>query len=144
MRKLLLTATLGLLLLAPAALARDQERHLDSERRDRLEDRREDRRDQRRLHRAAARLDAIGVVVGPRQPRHDVLSCYTNPRQHSRNATQSHYPYKTKPRDRHDLEAQRITPGSDLLSHTVTHAVPSAEEGLTTVFEMGTGVSPPL
>ena len=36
------------------------------------------------------------------------------------------------------------TPGSDLLSHTVTHAVPSAEEGLTAVFEMGTGVSPPL
>ena len=36
------------------------------------------------------------------------------------------------------------TPGSDLLSHTVTHAVPSAEEGLTTVFGMGTGVSPLL
>ena len=33
--------------------------------------------------------------------------------------------------------------GSDLLSHTVTGAVPSALEGLTSVFEMGTGVSPP-
>ena len=36
------------------------------------------------------------------------------------------------------------TPGSDLLSHGVTPAVPSAEEGLTTVFGMGTGVSPLL
>ena len=33
--------------------------------------------------------------------------------------------------------------GNDLLSHTVTHAVPSALEGLTSVFGMGTGVSPP-
>tara|TARA_B100000470_G_C19585338_1_gene299680 strand:- start:145 stop:303 length:159 start_codon:yes stop_codon:yes gene_type:complete len=35
-------------------------------------------------------------------------------------------------------------PGSDLLSHEVTLAVPSAVEGLTTVFGMGTGVSPLL
>jgi hypothetical protein len=35
-------------------------------------------------------------------------------------------------------------PGGVLLSHTVTHAVPSALEGLTSVFEMGTGVTPPL
>ena len=34
--------------------------------------------------------------------------------------------------------------GSVLLSRTVTHAVPSALEGLTSVFEMGTGVTPPL
>ena len=33
--------------------------------------------------------------------------------------------------------------GSDLLSHTVTGAVPSALEGLTSVFGMGTGVAPP-
>lgn len=33
--------------------------------------------------------------------------------------------------------------GDDLLSHTLTGAVPSALEGLTTVFEMGTGVAPP-
>ena len=32
--------------------------------------------------------------------------------------------------------------GNDLLSHTVTHAVPSARKGLTAVFGMGTGVSP--
>src|SRR5689334_9670030 len=31
-------------------------------------------------------------------------------------------------------------PGSDLLSHAVSHAVPSAVEGLTSVFGMGTGV----
>ena len=35
-------------------------------------------------------------------------------------------------------------PGSDLLSHTVTRAVPSAVEGLTSVFGMGTGVTPLL
>src|SRR6516164_4985383 len=32
-----------------------------------------------------------------------------------------------------------MNPGSDLLSHAVAHAVPSALEGLTTVFGMGTG-----
>tara|TARA_B100001167_G_C16749419_1_gene295378 strand:- start:468 stop:593 length:126 start_codon:yes stop_codon:yes gene_type:complete len=35
-------------------------------------------------------------------------------------------------------------PGSDLLSHEATLAVPSAVEGLTAVFGMGTGVSPLL
>jgi hypothetical protein len=34
--------------------------------------------------------------------------------------------------------------GNVLLSHTVTHAVPSALKGLTSVFGMGTGVSPSL
>ena len=33
--------------------------------------------------------------------------------------------------------------GNVLLSHTVAHAVPSALKGLTSVFGMGTGVSPP-
>ena len=32
-------------------------------------------------------------------------------------------------------------PGSVLLSHPVSRAVPSALEGLTSVFEMGTGVT---
>jgi len=36
------------------------------------------------------------------------------------------------------------TPGSDLLSHRVAPAVPSAVEGLTSVFGMGTGVAPLL
>src|SRR5690606_253937 len=35
-------------------------------------------------------------------------------------------------------------PGTDLLSRPVARAVPSALEGLTAVFGMGTGVSPPL
>jgi hypothetical protein len=35
-------------------------------------------------------------------------------------------------------------PGDVLLSHPVTRAVPSALEGLTAVFGMGTGVTPPL
>ena len=39
-------------------------------------------------------------------------------------------------------EANKIL-GNVLLSHTVTHAVPSALKGLTSVFGMGTGVSPP-
>ena len=38
-------------------------------------------------------------------------------------------------------KALYIIPGSVLLSHTVTHAVPSALESLTSVFGMGTGVS---
>ncbi len=35
-------------------------------------------------------------------------------------------------------------PGNVLLSHKVALAVPSALEGLTSVFGMGTGVAPPL
>ncbi len=34
--------------------------------------------------------------------------------------------------------------GGGLLSHPVSRAVPSVLEGLTSVFGMGTGVSPPL
>ena len=41
------------------------------------------------------------------------------------------------------FQSEAIYPGSDLLSHAVAHAVPSALEGLTSVFGMGTGVSPP-
>jgi hypothetical protein len=37
-----------------------------------------------------------------------------------------------------------FNPGDDRLSHAVTRAVPWALEGLTTVFGMGTGVSPPV
>src|SRR5438046_1928903 len=39
---------------------------------------------------------------------------------------------------------KREIPGNDLLSHPVARAVPSALVGLTAVFGMGTGVSPPL
>ena len=37
----------------------------------------------------------------------------------------------------------RRKPGSVLLSHTLTRAVPSALEGLTSEFEMGSGMAPP-
>ena len=37
-----------------------------------------------------------------------------------------------------------VSDGGDLLSHTVAHAVPSAQAGLTSVFGMGTGVAPLL
>ena len=40
-----------------------------------------------------------------------------------------------------DIGPFGITAGSDLLSHTVSHAVPSAVSGLTSVFGMGTGVT---
>ena len=35
-----------------------------------------------------------------------------------------------------------LIPGDDLVSHLVAHAVPSAQRGLTSVFGMGTGVTP--
>ena len=37
-----------------------------------------------------------------------------------------------------------FNPGSDLRSHTVTRAVSSAQRGLTSVFGMGTGVTPAI
>ena len=37
----------------------------------------------------------------------------------------------------------KIKNGDYLLSHPVAQAVPSALEGLTAVFEMGTGMAPP-
>jgi hypothetical protein len=37
-----------------------------------------------------------------------------------------------------------MKPGGVLLSHPVSGAVPSVLEGLTSVFGMGTGVTPPL
>ena len=43
-----------------------------------------------------------------------------------------------------EATGSKNNPGSDLLSHTVTRAVPSAVEGLTSVFGMGTGVTPLL
>ena len=42
------------------------------------------------------------------------------------------------------LPALRNNPGGDLLSHRVSPAVPSALEDLTSEFEMGSGVAPPV
>jgi hypothetical protein len=52
--------------------------------------------------------------------------------------------HKKKKARRFRDEPLENTPGSDLLSHALTHAVPSAVEGLTSVFGMGTGVTPLL
>src|SRR5581483_4913489 len=50
--------------------------------------------------------------------------------------------YTKKARCRfHNSGLRRDNAGSDLLSHTVSHAVPSAVSGLTSVFGMGTGVT---
>ena len=51
---------------------------------------------------------------------------------------------RQKEKARRDLSRRAfegITAGSDLLSHTVSHAVPSAVASLTSVFGMGTGVT---
>src|SRR5258707_1891716 len=48
---------------------------------------------------------------------------------------------KRKP-DSFRNQAFEITPGNDLLSHTVTHIVPSALRGLSALFVMGRGISP--
>ena len=50
----------------------------------------------------------------------------------------------TEKRPPRNEAASKINPGSDLLSHTPAHAVPSAVTGLTSVFGMGTGVTLPL
>jgi hypothetical protein len=43
-----------------------------------------------------------------------------------------------------NLKALKNNPGGDLLSHTDYRAVPSAQEGLTSEFGMGSGVAPPV
>ena len=54
-------------------------------------------------------------------------------------------PERKNPDELHELIGVfENTPGNALLSHKVTLAVPSAQEGLTAVFGMGTGVAPPL
>ena len=52
-----------------------------------------------------------------------------------------HLPLKKKSPRGLRLRGLRNTAGSDLLSHTVSHTVPSAVAGLTSVFGMGTGVT---
>ena len=48
---------------------------------------------------------------------------------------------RTKKKPEKTSRAFELIPGSDLLSHAPTHAVPSAVAGLTSVFGMGTGVT---
>ena len=49
----------------------------------------------------------------------------------------------THPAPRSQARGIKKNPGGDLLSHRISPAVPSALEGLTSVFGMGTGVAPP-
>jgi hypothetical protein len=51
--------------------------------------------------------------------------------------------FGNRKRPRFATGPSKIIPGGVLLSHFVSEAVPSALEGLTAVFEMGTGVTPP-
>jgi hypothetical protein len=51
---------------------------------------------------------------------------------------------KEKPRDFYPWAFLFLNLGNDLLSHSLTAAVSSALEGLTSVFEMGTGGTPPV
>jgi hypothetical protein len=51
---------------------------------------------------------------------------------------------KSRARFRRQEVRRYINPGNDLLSHAVPRAVPWALEGLTSVFGMGTGVTPPV
>ena len=46
--------------------------------------------------------------------------------------------------DRTRRSGARLKSGNDLLSQAVTHQVPSAQEGLTSEFEMESGGTPPL
>jgi hypothetical protein len=55
-----------------------------------------------------------------------------------------HHAAKQAPKERahpRGVSSPNLNPGNVLLSHTVAHAVPSAQRGLTTVFGMGTGVA---
>ncbi len=57
---------------------------------------------------------------------------------------ESRIPNPENEKSRARLGFFQINPGDDRLSHAVTRAVPWALEGLTTVFGMGTGVTPPV
>lgn len=46
-------------------------------------------------------------------------------------------------RELRNFSLKKKKPGDDLLSQPLARLVPSAQEGLTAVFGMGTGVSPP-
>ena len=50
--------------------------------------------------------------------------------------------HKKRPRDK--SRGLHNNSGNDLLSHTIARVVPSALEGLTAEFGMGSGVTPPL
>ena len=55
----------------------------------------------------------------------------------------SHHPGAKENKKREGVKGKEGV-GNDLLSHAVAHILPSALAGLTTGFEMGPGVPPPL
>jgi hypothetical protein len=69
------------------------------------------------------------------------LRLVSEPRQLAGEDARPTHPSKRK-RPHSFLNAAFIYAGNDLLSHTLSRAVPSAQRGLTTVFGMGTGGSP--
>src|SRR5688572_8735665 len=65
--------------------------------------------------------------------------------QSERGADLQRAPYSEKPAANFATGfSSELLPGSDLLSHTPAHAVPSAVAGLTSVFGMGTGDPAPM
>jgi hypothetical protein len=89
-------------------------------------------------------------------PGSDLLSHATAERQRSGQPALPHAALRAKVRHRSPGHCRTVeearepdwliagltnTPGSDLLSHALSHAVPSAVAGLTSVFGMGTGVT---
>ena len=64
-----------------------------------------------------------------------------NPGPEAKSEGEGSLPHKKETAPRCSREAV-ISVGDDLLSHTLSRAVQSARRGLTSVFGMGTGVSP--
>src|SRR5258706_16401083 len=62
--------------------------------------------------------------------------------QSQRQPTALSAPHEQRKRPRSFLNVAFIYAGNYLLSHTLSHAVPSAQRGLTSVFGMGTGGTP--
>ena len=95
------------------------------------------RGDNRLLHRAPDRRTLRATSVVPRQSTLIAVRAGEGTAQEETARGQKKSPRAKGP-------GARKTPGGDLLSHRVSPAVPSALEVLTSEFEMGSGVSPPV
>ena len=93
--------------------------------------------DARRAELAHARASLMKRIVAPR-------AAFAGVAARLNTGTRTRVQRKRAPTLARGALSQRIIPGSDLLSHTPAHAVPSAVAGLTSVFGMGTGVTLPL
>ena len=91
--------------------------------------------------RRAVRLFRAGGLVG-RPPRRGVKRGDPRVAAPSADGAGTRRPVHEKsPQDLPCGLSSRNNAGSDLLSHALSHAVPSAVSGLTSVFGMGTGVT---